>query len=281
VDRGLADLGKPLRGVESIGLGAREPGLNAMVTRLKRYAREAEAQQFQSFAKLSAFLTHDLKNAIEGLSLMVGNMERHFDNPKFRADAMRALTAAANKLRGLVTQLSNPVNTLSGEFKLPRPTDLVPLLQRVLTQIAGPLRATHEIDTRLPSSLMALADSERIEKVMENLILNAIEAMSGKPGRLTVEAGVANGGKVFFSVSDTGAGMSPDFIQQRLFHPFATTKARGVGLGLYTCREVVRVNGGTIEVKSKAGSGTTFRVVLASAPIKNAANSSQGTGTAQ
>jgi signal transduction histidine kinase len=241
--------------------------LNVMKERLReQLAREAEARQFESFVKLSALLTHDLKNAIEGLSLMVGNMERHFDNPKFRADAMKGLTSAADKLRGLVTRLTNPINTLSGEFKLPRPTDLVPLLRRVLAQIGDPLEDKHEIESRLPSSLIALADSERLEKVMENLVLNAVEAMTEKPGKLTVAAGTLSDGKVFFSVSDTGYGIRPEFIRQRLFHPFATTKSQGVGLGLYTCREVVRANGGSIEVESKEGSGTTFRVVLASPP---------------
>ena len=249
--------------------------VNLVTNRLReQFAREAEARQFESFVKLSALLTHDLKNAIEALSLMVSNMERHFDNPKFRADAMNALTGATDKLRGLVTRLSNPVNTLSGEFKLPRPTDLVPLLRRVLAQIAEPVGGTHEIEVKLPLSLFALADNERIEKVMENLVLNAVEAvqaMPGKSGKLTVEAGRVSGGKVFFSISDTGKGMSPEFIRQRLFRPFATTKSRGVGLGLYTCREVVRANGGAIEVESKEGSGTTFRVVLASAQIKERA----------
>jgi signal transduction histidine kinase len=241
--------------------------LNLMKERWReQLAREAEARQFESFVKLSALLTHDLKNAIEGLSLMVGNMERHFDNPKFRADAMKGLTSAADKLRGLVTRLTNPINTLSGEFKLPRPIDLVPLLRRVLAQIGDPLGDTHEIETRLPATLIALADSEKLEKVMENLMLNAVEAMTGKQGKLTVAAGPLSDGKVFFSVSDTGNGISASFIQQRLFHPFATTKSQGVGLGLYTCREVVRANGGSIEVESEEGSGTTFRVVLASPP---------------
>ena len=244
--------------------------VNLVTDRLReQLAREAEARQFESFVKLSALLTHDLKNAIEALSLMVSNMERHFDNPKFRADAMNALTGATDKLRGLVTRLSNPVNTLSGEFKLPRPTDLVPMLRRVLAQITEPVGSTHKIEVKLPPSLFAMADAERIEKVMENLVLNAVEAMKGKSGKLMVEAGRANGGKVFFSISDTGRGMSPEFIQQRLFRPFATTKSRGVGLGLYTCREVVRANGGLIEVESKEGSGTTFRVVLASAQIRD------------
>jgi len=244
--------------------------VNLITERMReQLASEAETRQFQSFVKLSAMLTHDLKNAIEGLSLMVGNMERHFDNPEFRADAMKALTDATDKLRALVTRLSNPVNTLSGEFKMPRPTDLVPLLKRVLTQIGEPLSETHQIDDRLPERLVALADGERIQKVMENLVLNALEAMAGKKGKLTVEAGPADRGKVFFSVTDTGVGMSAEFIKKRLFRPFATRKPRGVGLGLYTCREVVRANGGTIEVESAEGSGTTFRVVLASAQIKS------------
>ena len=240
--------------------------VNLMTERLReQLAHEAETRQLDSFVKLSAMLAHDLKNAIEGLSLMVHNMERHFDNPTFRAEAMQALTASTEKLRNLVTRLSNPVNTLSGEFKVPYPTDLVPPLRRVVSQIAEPLRHQHEIDIQLPDSLFALVDGERIEKVMENLVLNAVEAMTNQRGKLTVTAGQEEPGKVFFSVADTGPGMSPEFLQQRLFRPFATTKARGVGLGLYTCREVVKANKGVIEVDSKLGSGTTFRVVLASA----------------
>lgn len=246
--------------------------VNRMTERLrKQFAREAETKQFDSFARLSAMLAHDLKNAIEGLSLMVGNMERHFDNPRFRADAMHALTASTDKLRQLVARLSNPINTLSGEYKVPRPTDLVPLLRRVAAQIGEPLSTVHEIVIQLPPSLFALADGERLEKVMENLVLNAVEAMASQPGKLSIEAGTADGGKVFFSVADTGPGMSAEFIQQKLFHPFSTTKVRGVGLGLYTCREVVRANNGVIEVESKPNSGTRFRVVLASAQFQERA----------
>jgi len=241
--------------------------VNRMTERMReQLAKEAETRQFDSFARLSAMLAHDLKNAIEGLSLMVGNMEKHFDNPTFRADAIEALTLSTEKLRQLVTRLSNPVHTLSGEFKMPKPTDLVPLLQRVVREIAEPVRERHKIVVDLPRSLFAMVDSERMEKVMENLVLNAIEAMNATTGTLTITAGPTDDGKVFFSVSDTGPGISADFIQHKLFHAFATTKPRGVGLGLYTCREVVRANNGSIEVKSELGSGTTFRVVLASAP---------------
>ena len=242
--------------------------LGLMTKQLRdQIAREAETKQFQSFVRLSAILTHDLKNAIEALSLTVANMEWHFDNKQFRADAMKSVTGATNNLRALVARLTNPVTTLSGEHKRPQPVDLVPMLRQVISIIAEPARGKHEIKIDLPESLFALVDIERMNKVVENLIINALEAMNMEKGTLSIAAGTTDEGKPFFSVSDTGAGMSPRFIKEKLFRPFATTKKRGVGLGLYTCREVVVANGGSIEVDSQEGAGTTFRVVLPSAAI--------------
>jgi signal transduction histidine kinase len=241
---------------------------NAMTERLReQIAREAETRQFESFMRLSAILTHDLKNSILALSLLVNNMEQQFDRKEFRADAMKSLTEATDKLRALVTKLSEPVRSLSGEFKRPRPVDLIPIIKRALARTAEPAASLHEVEIRLPSSLIAIADDERIEKVVENLVLNAIEAMEKKKGKLTVEAGPAEEGFVSLSVSDTGPGMSEEFQRTKLFHPFATTKKNGVGLGLYTCRELVRALGGRVEVKSELDSGTTFRIVLPSGEI--------------
>jgi signal transduction histidine kinase len=242
--------------------------VNIMTEKMRdQIAREAETRQFQSFVRLSAILTHDLKNAIEALSLTVTNMERHFDDQDFRADAMKTLSTATQNLRTLVTRLSNPVSTLSGEHKRPMPVDLVPMLKRVISMTAEPASAQHEIVIDLPRSLFALVDGERMTKVIENLIINALESMTGKHGTLTIVAGQTDEGKPFFSVADTGEGMSRRFIEEKLFRPFATTKKKGVGLGLYTCREVVRANAGSIEVDSRQGAGTTFRVVLPSAAL--------------
>ena len=234
----------------------------------EQLAREAESRQFQSFVRLSAVLTHDLKNAIEALSLIVNNMEKHYEKEEFRADAMQSLTGATDKLRALVARLSNPVNTLSGEHKRPQPVDLVPILKRVIAMTAEQARIQHEIKVELPETLVVMVDGERMDKVIENLIINGLEAMGETRGTLTIAAGKTNAARSYFSVSDTGAGMSERFIAERLFHPFATTKRKGVGLGLYTCREVVSANGGTIEVESKQGIGTTFRVVLPSAAFE-------------
>jgi signal transduction histidine kinase len=241
---------------------------NLMTDRLReQIAREAETRQFESFLRLSAMLTHDLKNAIASLSLLVRNMEHQFHREEFREDAMRSLTEATDKLRNLVSKLSEPVRSMSGEFGLPRPTDLIPVIGRVLNTAAGPYSTQHKVETNLPETLIASVDAERMEKVVENLVLNAFEAMGAEAGTLTVDGGPLPDEKVFFGVRDTGPGMSEEFQRRQLFRPFATTKRKGVGLGLYTCREVVRAHGGEIKVESKKGVGTYFRVVLPSKQV--------------
>jgi len=261
------DIGRRIELQSSDDARAIADNINTMTEQLRaQIAREEESRQFESFVRLSAMLTHDLKNAIEGLSLTVNNMDRHFDNEQFRIDAMKGLTNATDKLKAIVARLSRPVSSLSGEHKRPTKTDLVPILKRVVAT-AEPMRGKHTIQTKLPANLYALADAARIEEVIENLILNALEAMGDKSGTLTIEAGPDANGAPSFAVSDTGPGMSRAFIDNRLFRPFSTTKKNGIGLGLYTCREVIRATGGSIDVQSVEGAGTTFRVVLPSIPI--------------
>ncbi|HEU4434934.1 MAG TPA: hypothetical protein VFR51_16235, partial [Pyrinomonadaceae bacterium] len=179
--------------------------INVVTERLRaQVAREAESRQFESFVRLSAMLTHDLKNAIEALSLTVGNMERHFDNPQFRTDAMKGLTNATDKLKAIVARLSKPLTSLSGEHKRPKDIDLVPILKRVTAMTAEPMRNKHSIVLRLPENVYALADAARIEEVIENLVLNGLEAMVEPGGTLTIEAGYTVSGAPSFSISDTG-----------------------------------------------------------------------------
>jgi signal transduction histidine kinase len=240
--------------------------INAMAEKMRaQIAKEEETKQFQMFVRLSAMLTHDLKNAIEALSLIVGNMERHFDNEEFRRDALKSLTSATEKLKGIVARLTRPLTSLSGEHPRPKSVDLVPMMRKVVAMTAEPLREKHRIEINLPQNLFVYTDPDRIEKVIENFIINALEAMSDKNGKLVIEAGLTTRGAATFSITDTGPGMSPEFIDQKLFKPFSTTKKQGVGLGLYTCREVIEASAGSIEVESVQGAGTTFRVVLPSA----------------
>jgi signal transduction histidine kinase len=109
-------------------------------------------------------------------------------------------------------------------------------------------------------------DAEMLQRVAENLITNAIQAMGGS-GTLTVSVERHPGGRddrprVELRVGDTGVGMGEAFVRDRLFRPFATTKRKGLGLGLYQCRRIVEAHGGEILVESKKGEGTMFRILL-------------------
>ncbi len=251
---------------------------NLMTDRLREHiVREAETRQFESFTRLSAMLTHDLKNAITGLSMLVQNLDRHFDDERFRADAIHSLREATDKLRRIVARLTEPAKSLSGEYKRDiKPTDLIPIIKHVLATTAEPARPLYEIETTLPESLVATVEPERMTNVIENLVINAMEAMGARGGRLTVEAGHDAEGRIFFSVVDTGIGMSDDFLRMRLFRAFNTTKARGIGLGLYTCREIVEAHGGRLDVESKLNVGTRFCVVLPSLPFTSSRGGRSG-----
>jgi CheY-like chemotaxis protein len=110
--------------------------------------------------------------------------------------------------------------------------------------------------------LPALADAGQIEQVLVNLALNACDAITG-PGRVTIRSGAGEPGRVWFEVSDTGAGIAAQSLP-RIFEPFFTTKGRGkgTGLGLSVVHGIVEAHGGQVLVESAPGCGATFRVVL-------------------
>jgi len=231
---------------------------NRMASRLREMIRkEGEQKQFESFARLSAVLTHDLKNQILSLSLLVNNMERKFHREGFREDAMRTLSETVNNLQNLVSKLSDPRTPTK---RIREKSNLTMLVERVLQRTAAQATNKFKVSTQLTPDLYATVDGKAIERVIENLIINALEAMPDG-GALRVVTRVENGNAIV-AVADTGKGMTEEFVRDRLFHPFATTKKKGIGLGLYSCRDIVEQHNGRIEVSSKLDAGTEFRIVL-------------------
>lgn len=106
-----------------------------------------------------------------------------------------------------------------------------------------------------------MLDAENIERLIINLILNSVEAISND-GVINIETLNTNKGYVLVSISDTGCGMSQDFIRNNLFQPFQTTKSKGLGIGLYQCKAIIDAHNGTIDVQSQPGSGSTFTIKL-------------------
>ena len=136
--------------------------------------------------------------------------------------------------------------------------DLKQLVAATLDEFKPNLKATLEPDLKpVPN---ALIDSEQIQKVLTNLVMNANEAVNGH-GVIQV-ATVHEGDTVGFAVRDNGCGMSEEFIEKSLFRPFQTTKKKGLGIGLFHTKLIVEAHRGNIEVSSKPGKGTEFRVVL-------------------
>jgi putative PEP-CTERM system histidine kinase len=222
--------------------------------RLSEHLRQTK--ELEAFQSMSAFFMHDLKNLASKLSLVTQNLPVHLDNPEFRQDAVKTITQSVAKVNTMVSRLSllsqrlelhkekTDVNDLIGETL----ADLQPFITPVVSQDLNPLP-------------LVSIDREQIHKVLENLIVNANDALNGRDGNITVGT-KENGQWVEISVTDTGCGMSAEFMEKSLFRPFQTTKKQGMGIGLYHCKTIVEAHGGRIEAESEEGKGTTIRVLL-------------------
>lgn len=221
----------------------------------RMHATEAllEARKFDAFNRMSAFVVHDLKNIITQLSLMLKNAERHRDNPEFQQDMLITVESSLDKMRQMMLQLregQKPVGVSSGVNleKLVRDIESAAHLRgrRVEVEVIDP------VDTR--------GHEERLARVIGHLVHNALDATPAT-GRVWVTLRKA-AGRAQVEVGDTGAGMTPEFIQNRLFKPFSSTKQAGMGIGSYESFHYIKELGGQIDVDSEVGRGTVVTVVL-------------------
>ena len=212
------------------------------------------ARQFESFNRMSTFVVHDLKNLVAQLSLMNANAARHKDNPEFQADMLETIDFSVQKMKLLLQKLSRTTNAQE------RP---VPLVVDEVVRQALALKGAFEPHPCLrleTPGLRVLAERERLERVVGHLIQNAIEA-TPKSGQVDVRVAETQAGALV-EITDTGEGMSEEFIRERLFRPFDSTKSAGMGIGVFESREYIHELGGRLDVKSEPGKGTTFRIVL-------------------
>ncbi|HEV2208378.1 MAG TPA: XrtA/PEP-CTERM system histidine kinase PrsK [Verrucomicrobiae bacterium] len=217
--------------------------------------RLAEAKQFEAFQTMAAFFVHDLKNTAATLSLMLKNLPVHFDDPEFRQDALGDIARTGKQLEDLIGRL----NLLRQEFKvLSVECDLNELVTDAL-QGQDDTPGVEVVKELHPVPMVRL-DPTGMRTVITNLVLNAREAV-GRAGRIVVATGRSNGWATV-AVSDNGCGMAPEFLRDRLFRPFQTTKKNGVGIGLFHCKRIVEAHHGRIDVESQDGKGTAFRVSL-------------------
>lgn len=212
-----------------------------------------EVRKFDAFNKMSAFVVHDLKNIVTQLSLMLKNAKRLGDNPEFQQDMLLTVENALERMRQLMLQLregATPPGTAFG-------VNLVEVVKRVQA-VASARGRTLQVAQLEP--LKARGHEERLERIIGHVVQNAFDAtdVSG-----TVSIALArDGSRAKVVVTDTGHGMTPEFIRDRLFKPFQTTKQAGMGIGAFESYQYVHELGGKIEVQSEVGQGTTFSLLL-------------------
>jgi putative PEP-CTERM system histidine kinase len=218
---------------------------------------------------MSAFVVHDLKNLVAQLSLMLRNAQRHRDNPAFQADMLATVAHVVERMNGLKLQMraeARPVDRI-------RNVDLDAVLRRVCAAKAD---ARVPIDVQSAGSAIVVGHEERLEHVLGHLVQNAIDA-SAPAGRIVVS--VATEGRFgMLTLIDEGIGMTPEFMRERLFKPFQSTKPAGMGIGVYESQQYVAGLGGSIRIESRERAGTRveLRLPLAEpAPASGATHAEQ------
>ena len=212
-----------------------------------------EARKFDAFNRMSAFVVHDLKNLVAQLSLLLRNAERHRSNPEFQRDMLLTVDNVVERMNKLMLQL----RTGATPVEKPRPVNLEKLIRSVCLAKS---EQNISIDTELNEGISAMGHADRLEHVIGHLVQNALDA-TRNGGRVVVRSRRENEAAVI-EVTDSGVGMTAEFIRDRLFKPFQTTKATGMGVGVYESSQYVMELGGRILVDSTPDVGTRVCVVL-------------------
>lgn len=212
-----------------------------------------EAQKFDAFHRMSAFVVHDLKNIITQLSLMMQNAKRLKHNPEFQQDMLLTVENSLEKMQTLMEQLregDKPLGVVCG-------VDLADVAEQTRAMALARGRA---VQLAAQPGLSVRGQEERLARVLGHVVQNALDATPPE-GRVEIRLD-RQGDMARVVVADTGQGMSPEFIHTRLFKPFSTTKNAGMGIGAYESHQYVKELGGRIEVDSEVGKGTTMTILL-------------------
>ena len=212
-----------------------------------------EARKFDAFNKMSAFVVHDLKNIVTQLSLMLRNAERHRDNPEFQQDMLMTVEHSVERMRQLMMQLregATPPGTLCG-------VSLPDVIERIRL---GKMEQGRSVEIRIAERLTTRGHAERLERVIGHLVQNALDA-TDPTGHVWVSL-ERRGDRAALEVGDTGHGMTSEFIRERLFKPFQSTKQAGMGIGAYESAQYIKELGGEMQVESQENAGTRVSMIL-------------------
>ncbi len=230
------------------------------ITELKHLQEDLiKSAKFNVIGQLASTVGHELRNPLGVIKNSV-----YFLNMILKDDADKRIVKHLKILDKKVVSANNIINDLLDVTRKKVPTLQLNDLNKMVTNVLSHLMVPENIvlDIKLAKIPKSILDEEQIQRVIQNLIMNSIQAMT-EGGKLTIQT-IKQEETLKLIVKDTGVGIPKKNIAN-LFTPLFTTKAKGIGLGLVICKQLVEGHNGTITVKSEVGEGSEFIVEL---PIK-------------
>jgi len=250
-------------------VGTLASAFNEMTAKLAR-ARELEMQLHQAekgavVGRLAAAIAHEIRNPLNYINLTLDHLRSSFAP----AEATKKATfiQLTDQLKTEVARINRHITDF---LKYSRPSKLELQDVDIRAEAEGALRLVEVraeecgIETRIvqDGTLPPVqADRESLRSVFTNLVINAVEAMNGAGGSISIKLSNPEVNSVKVEISDSGCGIAADDIS-KVFEPYFSTKETGTGLGLAIVKKAVDDHGGSISVASKEGSGTTFTIIL-------------------
>ena len=212
-----------------------------------------KAKRLSDIGTLAATVAHELRNPLAAISMAASNIKRKAASPLLE----KHLQNIDKKILESNQIISNLL--FYSRIRMPQfaAVDITPILEECAVSRGVPIQVDADFSTSHPVE----ADPVQLKEVFSNIISNACDAVSGCPrGRISIRT-TECGKFLRVRIRDTGIGIEKDLLP-RIFDPFFTTKAKGTGLGLYVCQQIVKLHDGVITVESEPGKGTTFGINL-------------------
>ena len=242
---------------------------NARDQRIQELQSElAHVQRLNELGQVVSTLVHEVNQPLTAISNYVNACRRLVttgDEERVQS-ALERIADQANRAREIVQRIRDFVKKRDVKMRAENLSQVIEEAIALTRTSVGDTGLT--LDTQIdPAGLQVEIDKIQVQQVLFNLLRNGIEAMQGQQRReLVVATNPVQGGMVQISVADTGPGL-PDEVRKRLFQPFVTTKASGMGVGLSVCRAIVEAHQGRLWADDNPGGGTVFRFTVRRAGV--------------
>lgn len=233
---------------------------NRMLEELElRQTHLIQKEKLASIGTLLFGIVHELNNPLNNISTSCQILKEELESEdiEFKRELLSQIESETDRARDIVRSILDYSKTGKKET-----VNLNVALKEAIRLIKAEIPPKIEIIMDIPEDITLYADPQQIKQVFLNLIKNSIEAIEGS-GQIRIIARMSEEEEVEIKVSDTGKGIPPQVLS-RIFDPFFTTKdsKKGYGLGLFVTHHIIKEHGGTINVTSSQGEGTTFIIKL-------------------